>query len=233
MRNAFNKDLASLMERLLGMASVAEKMIHLSIQALVQRDASLVEKIPEMEAEVNHFELEIDNQANRLLCLQQPLASDLRFIVASMKIGGDLERIGDQAVNITENTQILLQQPELNRLIDLPHMAEIVKEMVRDSLHAFITSDASEARAVLLRDDAVDALKDQVFRVVLTYMISDPKTIPIGIQLILISRHLERVADHATNIAEDVVYLVEAKDIRHHAEDSQHPSPSSNVLTSR
>ena len=218
MRNAFNKELESLMERLLSMASVAEKMIHYSIQALVQRDASLAEKIPEMEAEVNHFELEIDNQANRLLCLQQPLAHDLRFIVASMKIGGDLERIGDQAVNITENTQILLQHPELNRLIDLPHMAEIVKEMVRDSLHAFITSDANEARAVLLRDDSVDALKDQIFRVVLTYMISDPKTIPIGLQLILVSRHLERVADHATNIAEDVVYLVEAKDIRHHAE---------------
>src|ERR671918_135500 len=164
MRNAFNRDLESLMERLLAMASIAEKMIHLSIQALVQRDASLAEKIPEMEAEVNHYELEIDNHANRLLCLQQPMAYDLRFIVASMKIGGDLERIGDQAVNIIENTQILLQHPELNPLIDLPHMAEIVKEMVRDSLHAFITSDASEARAVLLRDDAVDALKDQIFR---------------------------------------------------------------------
>ncbi len=200
------------------MASVAEKMIHCSIQALVQRDASVAEKIPEMEAEVNHFELEIDSHANRLLCLQQPMAHDLRFIIASMKIGNDLERIGDQAVNITENVQTLLQQPELNPLIDIPHMAEIVKEMVRDSLNAFITSDAKEARAVILRDDAVDALKDQVLRVVLTYMISDPKTIPIGLQLILISRHLERVADHATNIAEDVVYLVEGKDIRHHAE---------------
>lgn len=218
MRNAFDKDLESLMERLLAMASVAEKMIHCSIQALVQRDASVAEKIPEMEAEVNHFELEIDSHANRLLCLQQPMAHDLRFIIASMKIGNDLERIGDQAVNITENVQTLLQQPELNPLIDIPHMAEIVKEMVRDSLNAFITSDAKEARAVILRDDAVDALKDQVLRVVLTYMISDPKTIPIGLQLILISRHLERVADHATNIAEDVVYLVEGKDIRHHAE---------------
>jgi phosphate transport system protein len=218
MRNAFDKNLESLMERLLAMASIAEKMIHFSVQALVQRDASIAEKIPEMEAEVNHYQLEIDNHANRLLCLQQPLAHDLRFIIASMKIGGDLERIGDQAVNITENMEILLQQPELNRMIDIPHMAEIVKEMVRDSLHAFITSDPKEARAVVLRDDVVDALKDQVFRVVLTYMISDPTTIPIGLQLILISRHLERVADHATNIAEDVVYLVEAKDIRHHAE---------------
>lgn len=206
------------MERLLTMASIAEKMIHCSIQAVVQRDASLANKIPEMEAEVNHFQLEIDNHANRLLCLQQPLAHDLRFIIASMKISGDLERIGDQAVNITENMKILLQHPELKRMMDIPDMAEIVKEMVRDSLHAFLTSDAKEAREVLLRDDTVDALKNQVFRVVLTYMISDPKTIPIGLQLILISRHLERIADHATNIAEDVVYLVEGKDIRHHAE---------------
>ncbi len=200
------------------MAGIAEKMIHCSIQALVQRNASLADKIPEMEAEVNHFQLEIDHHANRLLCLQQPLAHDLRFIIASMKISGDLERIADQAVNITENMQILLQHSELKKMKDIPDMAEMVKEMVRDALHAFITSDAMEARAVILRDDFVDALKNQVFRVVLTYMISDPTTIPIGIQLILISRHLERIADHATNIAEDVVYLVEAKDIRHHAE---------------
>ena len=220
MRNTFDRDLHSLLETLLTMASVSEKMIHSSIQALIQRDLSIVEKIPEMEAEVNHFELEIDKQAHRLLCLQQPLAHDLRFIIASMRIAGDLERIGDLAVNITENVQNLIQLPELGQLIDIPLMAEIVKEMVHDSLHSFITSDAQEARKVVLRDDEVDALKDQVLRVLLTYMISEPKTIVIGMQLILISRHLERIADHATNIAEDVVYLVEAKDIRHHAESS-------------
>jgi phosphate transport system protein len=218
MRDTFEKDLESLMEKLLTMASISEKMIHCSVQALVQRDATLSEEIAEMEREVNHFQIEIDNDANRLLCLQQPMAHDLRFIIASMKISVDLERIADQAVNITENMRTLLQHPELNRMIDIPDMAEIVKEMVRNSLHAFVTSDATEARAVLLRDDAVDALKDQVFRVVLTYMISDPKTIPIGLQLILVSRHLERTADHATNIAEDVIYLVEGKDVRHHAE---------------
>jgi phosphate transport system protein len=160
----------------------------------------------------------VDSQANQLIALQQPMAHDLRFIIASMKISNDLERIGDQAVNIMENVQVLLQHPELKRMIDIPQMAEIAKEMVRDSLHAFVTSDSAEARKVVLRDDEVDALKDQTFRDTLTYMISDPKTILVGLQLILISRHLERVADHATNIAEDVVYLVEAKDIRHHAD---------------
>ena len=200
------------------MASIAEKMIDSSVLALVQRDASLGADIAQMEAEVNHLQLEIDSQANLLIALQQPMAHDLRFIIASMKISNDLERIGDQAVNIMENLQALLQYPELKRMIDIPQMADIAKEMVRDALHAFVTSDSAEARKVVLRDDEVDALKDQTFRDTLTYMISDPKTIPVGLQWILVSRHLERVADHATNIAEDVVYLVEAKDIRHHAD---------------
>ena len=206
------------METLLTMASIAEKMIHCSIQALVQRDASIAADIPIMEIEVNHLQLEIDSQANLLIALQQPIAHDLRFIIASMKISSDLERVGDQAVNIFENLQVLLEYPELMPLIDIPKMADISEEMVGNALHSFVTSDAAEARQVVLRDDEVDALKDQVFRVVLTYMISDPRTIPVGLQLILVSRHLEKVADHATNIAEDVVYMVEAKDIRHHAE---------------
>jgi phosphate transport system protein len=218
MTKKFEKELHTLMETLLTMASIAEKMVDCSVQALVQRDPSLAADIPHMEMEVNHFQLEVDNQANLLIALQQPIAHDLRFIIASMKISGDLERIGDQAVNITENMQVLLQYPELKRMIDIPEMAEIARAMVRDALHAFITSDSAEARNVVLRDDAVDALKDQTFRDTLTYIISDPKTIPVGLQIILVSRHLERVADHATNIAEDVVYLVEAKDIRHHAD---------------
>jgi len=201
------------------MAAKAEMMIHESIQALVKRDQELSGNIPILESEVNGLQLEIDDRAFKLLALQQPMAHDLRFIIAAMKISSDLERIGDQAVNITENTETLLQFPELKPLIDIPQMAEISKGMVRDALDAFVEEDAAKGREVVLRDDKVDALKDQVFREVLTYMISDPKTIQVGLQLILVARNLERIADHATNIAEDVVYMVEAKDIRHHAED--------------
>jgi phosphate transport system protein len=148
------------------------------------------------------------------------MAHDLRFIIAAGKISSDLERIGDLTVNILENTKVLLQFPELKPLIDIPKMADLSRQMVRDSLDAFVEEDAVKARNTVVRDDEVDSLKNQVFREVLTYMISDPRTIQVGMQLVLVSRHLERIADHATNIAEDVVYLVEAKDIRHHAEEA-------------
>jgi phosphate transport system protein len=219
MTRKFQQDLDELKQTLLRMAAKAEMMIHESIQALVKRDQDLSGNIPILESEVNGLQLEIDDRAFKLLALQQPMAHDLRFIIAAMKISSDLERIGDQAVNITENTEALLQFPELKPLIDIPQMAEISKGMVRDALDAFVEEDAAKGREVVLRDDKVDGLKDQVFREVLTYMISDPRTIQVGLQLILVARNLERIADHATNIAEDVVYMVEAKDIRHHAED--------------
>lgn len=217
----FDEELDELKQTLLRMATKAEAMIHDSIQALVKRDPTMGDKILQLEDEVNRLQLEIDDRAFKLLALQQPMAHDLRFIIAAMKISSDLERIADQAVNITENTKILLQFPELKPLIDIPKMAEITKAMVRDSLDAYVDSNAPKAREVVVRDDMVDALKDQVFREVLTYMISDPRTIQVGLQLILVARHLERIADHATNIAEDVVYMVEAKDIRHHSEEQQ------------
>ena len=217
----FDEELDELKQTLLRMAAKAESMIHDSIQALVKRDPTMGDRILQLEDEVNRLQLEIDDRAFKLLALQQPMAHDLRFIIAAMKISSDLERIADQAVNITENTKILLQFPELKPLIDIPKMAEITKAMVRDSLDAYVDSNAPKAREVVVRDDTVDALKDQVFREVLTYMISDPRTIQVGLQLILVARHLERIADHATNIAEDVVYMVEAKDIRHHSEEQQ------------
>ena len=219
MTRKFQQDLDELKQALLRMAAKAEMMIHESIQALVKRELEISANIPILESEVNSLQLEIDDRAFKLLALQQPMAHDLRFIIAAMKISSDLERIGDQAVNITENTETLLQFPELKPLIDIPQMAEISKGMVRDALDAFVEEDAAKGREVVLRDDKVDGLKDQVFREVLTYMISDPKSIQVGLQLILVARNLERIADHATNIAEDVVYMVEAKDIRHHAED--------------
>lgn len=197
------------------MGGKAETMIRMSIQELVQRDPAVAESLPVLEDQVNTLQIEIDDHAFKLLALQQPMAHDLRFIIAAMKISSDLERIGDQAINIMENTQVLLQFPELKPLIDIPRMADIASRMVHDSLDAFVERDAAKARDVVLRDDQVDALKNQLFRELLTYMLSDPKSIQVAMQLILVSRHLERIADHATNIAEDVVYMVEAKDIRH------------------
>ena len=219
MTKYFETELDLLKQTLLRMAGKAESMIHKSVQSLVQRDMALADEIPHIEDEVNRLQLEIDDRAFKLLALRQPMAQDLRLIIAAMKISGDLERIADQAVNIQENTKVLLQFPLLKPLIDIPKMADIATEMLRDSLDAFVESDAAKARNVVTRDDEVDGLKNQVFRELLTYMISDPRTIQVGLQLILVARHLERIADHATNIAEDVVYLVEAKDIRHHAEE--------------
>lgn len=216
----FDEELDLLKQTLLKMAAKAETMIHNSVQALVQRDFSVANDVLELESEVNKLQLEIDDRCFKLLALRQPMAHDLRFIIAAMKISVDLERIGDQSINILENTKVLLQFPELKPLIDIPQMAELAKGMVHDSLDAYVDQDAGKARQVVLQDDKVDGLKDQVFRELLTYMISDPRTIQVALQLILVARHLERIADHATNIAEDVVYLVEAKDIRHHAEES-------------
>ena len=220
MTKQFEEDLNSLKQQLLKMAAKAETMIHLSMQALVQRDLSLAAELPELEDDVNRLQLDVDDRCFKLLALRQPMAHDLRFIIAAGKISSDLERIGDLTVNIHENTKVLLQFPELKPLIDIPKMADLSRQMVRDSLDAFVEEDAAKARNTVMRDDEVDALKNQVFREVLTYMISDPQTIQVCMQLVLVSRHLERIADHATNIAEDVVYLVEAKDIRHHAEEA-------------
>lgn len=220
MTKQFEEDLNTLKQQLLKMAAKAETMIHLSMQALVQRDLSLAAELPELEDDVNRLQLDVDDRCFKLLALRQPMAHDLRFIIAAGKISSDLERIGDLTINIHENTKVLLQFPELKPLIDIPKMADLSRQMVRDSLDAFVEEDAVKARNTVVRDDEVDSLKNQVFREVLTYMISDPRTIQVGMQLVLVSRHLERIADHATNIAEDVVYLVEAKDIRHHAEEA-------------
>jgi phosphate transport system protein len=220
MTKQFEEDLDGLKQQLLKMAAKAETMIHLSMQALVQRDLSLDAELAELEDDVNKLQLDVDDRCFKLLALRQPMAHDLRFIIAAGKISSDLERIGDLTINIHENTKVLLQFPELKPLIDIPKMADLSRQMVRDSLDAFVEEDAVKARNTVMRDDEVDSLKNQVFREVLTYMISDPQTIQVGMQLILVSRHLERIADHATNIAEDVVYLVEAKDIRHHAEEA-------------
>ena len=219
MERQFDHDIQELKERILYMGSLAETMIHLAIKALVDRRRDMGKDIARQEYEVNKLHMEIDDRAIKMIALHQPAASDLRFITAAMKINADLERISDQAVNICETTEYLLQEPVLKPLIDVPRMAEIASKMLKDALDSFVNRDENLARSVLVRDDQVDELKDQVFRELLTYMISDPATIKRGLDLILIARNLERIADHATNIAEDVVYVILGKDIRHHAEE--------------
>lgn len=219
MERHFDQDLQQLKEKLLTMGSLAETMIHLAVKALVDRKGELVKDVYRQEKEVNALQIEVDDRCIKMIALHQPAASDLRFITAAMKINADLERIADQAVNISETTEYLLQEPQLKPLIDVPRMAEIAKKMLKDALDSFVSKDENLARAVLVRDDQVDELKEQVFRELLTYMISDPSTIKRALALILISRNLERIADHATNIAEDVIFVVAGKDIRHHSEE--------------
>jgi phosphate transport system protein len=211
----FETELQALKHRLLGMGALVEERVHLAMQALMERRVDAAEAIVAGDAEVNDLQIEIDDRCLKLLALQNPMASDLRLITAAMKINADLERIGDQAVNIAENAVKVAALPPLRPIVDLPRMAELAEAMTRDSLDAFVRRDAELAREILARDDEVDQLKDQIFRVLLTHMMADPGTIERALGLILVSRNLERIADHATNIAEDVVYYVEGRDIRH------------------
>jgi phosphate transport system protein len=214
MERHFEAELQKLRERLLAMGSVAETMIHRSIKALVDRQESLVQDVLAHEEEMDLLCIEIDDRCFTLMALQQPMASDLRFLVAAIKINSDLERIADQTVSIALRAQSLITQPELKPLIDIPRMAQLSQDMVRQSLDAFVRRDAELARSVIDADDAVDSLRDQVFRELLTYMMADTATIPRALALILISRNLERIADHATNIAEDVIYIVRGEAVR-------------------
>ncbi|HHT9131313.1 MAG TPA: phosphate signaling complex protein PhoU [Candidatus Tripitaka californicus] len=215
MERIFDKELNALKERLLYMGSMAQGMIRVAIKGLVERDESILEEVFKNEEEVNHLQIEIDDMAMKLLALRQPMAVDLRFIAASIKINSELERIADQAVNVCQNTQVLLKYPLLKPLIDIPRMAEIAQKMLNDSLEAFVNRDPDQAQVTLGEDDKLDGLKDQIFRELLTYMISDPTTVQRALCLILISRNLERMGDHATNICEDVIYMVQGRDIRH------------------
>ncbi len=217
-RHHFEAELQALRNQLLTMGGLVEERVHRAVHALIHRREEDAQRIIATDKEINDLQMDIDNRCLKLLATQTPLAVDLRLITSAMKINADLERIGDQAVNIAESVLVLIPQPPLKPLIDIPRMAAIAEKMIRDALDAFVKRDAELARDVLRRDDEVDELKDQVFRELLTYMMADPGTIQRALSLILISRNLERIADHATNIAEDVIFIVEAKDVRHHAE---------------
>ena len=211
----FHEELEALKQTLLAMGGLVEDQIRHAMQALVDRDDALASEVIERDRQVNTYDVEVDEQCVSLLALYQPAAGDLRFITTAMKIVTDLERIGDQAVNIAQRVLELNREPQLKPYIDLPRMAEQAQRMVKESLDAFVARDTALARQVCGEDSEVDLLKEQIFRELLTFMMEDPRTIPRAIRLILISRFMERVADHATNIAEMVVYLVEGKMVRH------------------
>jgi phosphate transport system protein len=215
----FQEELESLQERLLAMGGLAEERVRESVQILSTRELSMVDHVIVGDEPINDLHIEIDARCFKLLALHQPMAADLRAIVAAVKINTDLERVGDLAVNIAEAAKRYLQHPPVKPLIDIPRMGDIAQGMLRDALDAFVRRDVPLAEAVLADDDQLDGLKTQIFRELLTFMLSDPTTIEPALDLILISRHLERIGDHATNVAEDVIFMVSARDVRHHVGD--------------
>lgn len=212
----FQEELETLKERLLTMGGLAEEGVHSAIEALTRRDGRAMERVLVGDEPINRLHIEVDRRAFQLLALYQPMAIDLRVIVSALKINTDLERVGDLAVNIAEASQRYIEHPPVKKLIDIPRMADIAQVMLRDALDAYVRRDVDLAQRVLDRDDELDTLKTQIFRELLTYMLQNPSTIEPSLDLILVSRHLERIGDHATNIAEDVIFMVSARDVRHH-----------------
>jgi phosphate transport system protein len=213
----FQDELEQLKTRLLEMGGIAEEQVRTAVKGLVDRDHGLIDQVLVGDDPLNALHIEIDNRCFTLLALYQPMAADLRTIVAAVKINTDLERVGDLAVNIAEAARRYVAHAPVKKLIDIPRMATIAQTMLRDALDAFVRRDTELAQQVLNEDDRLDSLKTQIFRELLTYMLQDPATIEPALDLILISRHLERIGDHATNVAEDVIFIVSARDVRHHA----------------
>ena len=211
----FKDDLEELKRRLLTMAALAETRLQMALRGLVERDREVLDEVVFGDTKLNDLQIEIDERCFTLIALQQPVAVDLRVIVSAMKINCDLERVGDLAVNVGQAAQSYLQHPPVKPLIDLPRMGDLALKMLREAIGACVSRDVGLAQAVLQQDDLLDALKDQVFRELLTHMLGNPSTIAPGVDLVLISRHLERVGDHATNIAEDVIFVEHGRDVRH------------------
>jgi phosphate transport system protein len=213
----FQEELEVLKTRLLEMGGLAEERVRHAVQGLAERDFALIDGVLGGDEPVNQLHIEIDDRVLKLLALHQPVAADLRAAMAAVKINTDLERVADLAVNIAEAAKRYSTHPPVKKLIDIPRMADIAQAMLRDALDAYVKGDVALAQHVLDEDDKLDALKTQIFRELLTYMLQDPATIEPSLDLILVSRHLERIGDHATNVAEDVIFMVSARDVRHHA----------------
>ena len=212
----FREELDALQGRLLEMGGLAEERVRAALHGLVQRDPAAIDKVLSGDEPVNQLHIEVDNRCFRLLALHQPMATDLRAIVAAVKINTDLERVGDLAVNIAEASKRYIGHAPVKQLIDIPQMGDIAQAMLRDALDAYVKRDSELATKVLNEDDRLDSLKAQVLRDLLTHMLQNQSTVEPSLDLILVSRHLERIGDHATNIAEDVIFMVSALDVRHH-----------------
>ncbi len=219
MERHFERDLAELQQRVLWMGSLVERAVHQAVRAVFEGDENLARQVLSEETAVNEMQMEIDERVLQMLALYQLMAADLRMVLAISRINADLERIGDQAVNIAESAQRILRHPRVKPYVDLPRMSELAESMVRDSLNALIHKDVEMARAVLQRDDQLDRLRDQIFRELLTYMMENSAVVFPAFELILVAKNLERIGDHATNIAEDVFYIVAGRDVRHQALD--------------
>jgi phosphate transport system protein len=212
-----HEQLQDVLKQITIMGSLTESMIGLAMRVLVERDASLTDEVMRKEDEVNALQVSIDEASINLIATQQPVGKDVRLLFMASKIVTDLERVADQAKNICQNSRFVLAQPPLKPMVDLPIMAEIAQKMVRDALTAVIERDVALAERVMHEESKVDAFRDQVFRTLLTYMMADPGTIQRALSLILISRNIERIGDHAANIAEEAIYIVQGRDIRHSA----------------
>jgi phosphate transport system protein len=214
----FTEELDDLKHRLLEMGGMVESAVYRSVAAVVEKDGDQAQQVLKNEARINQMEIEIDELATRLLATQQPMAVDMRFLTAAIKINNDLERMGDLAVTIVERALSLMHEPVIRPVIDIPRMAKLTESMIRKSLDAFVRRDPELARSVLLSDDAVDNLRDAIYEELIQYMKRSPENVRPGVNLMFVARNLERLADHATNIAEDVLFLVQGVDVRHHAE---------------
>lgn len=211
----FHEQLDDLFQRLVLMGSITEGMIRTAVRVLTDQDETLATEVYAREQEINALQVEVDDRCVRLTSLQQPVAQDARFLFMASRIGGELERIADLTINICQNTHHVLEGPPIKPMVDLTIMCELVQKMVRDSVTAMVNRDPAMADAVFDEEEKVDAFRDQVFRVLLTHMMGDPRMIGQSLSLILIARNLERIGDHATNIAEEVIYWIQGRDIRH------------------
>ncbi len=213
----FDIELRQIKEKLVRLAAKVEQSVEQAVEALKARDFHMAERVIHQDPENDRLEIQIEEEAISLIARHQPAASDLRFLIGVLKINNDLERIGDHGVNIAQSALRLLAEPEIKPLIDIPRLAAASLQMLKDSLNSFVENDPAKAKAVCGRDDQVDGLKDQIFRELLTFMMEKPSIITRAMELILVSRNLERIADLATNICEETIYIAEARVIKHHA----------------
>ncbi|HYL10840.1 MAG TPA: phosphate signaling complex protein PhoU [Candidatus Acidoferrales bacterium] len=215
MERHFERDLQELKDKLLWMGTLAERAVHRAVHSVLDSDPKLAEAVLAEEDVINELQIEIDDRVVQLLALHQLMAVDLRLVLAVSRINNDLERIGDQAVNIAQSAERILRHPRVKPYVDLPRMSELAEGMVRDALNAVVQRDVELAQKILKTDDEVDHLRDQMFRELLTYMMGDSAVVFPAFELILVVKNLERIGDHATNIAEDVIYIVAGQDVRH------------------